>query len=75
MDISASREAWLFFDQLCVNPVEIIEMEHSKNRQLVRIVDLLGREIEFKKGVIMLYLYSDGSVEKVYSGNNVPVDE
>ena len=75
MDISASREAWLFFDQLCVNPVDIVEIEHNKGRQLVRIVDLLGREIEFQKGVIMLYQYSDGSIEKVYSGNTAPVDE
>ena len=72
MDISASREAWLFLDQLCANPVEISEQEYDKNRQLIRIVDLLGREVEFKKGSIQLYQYSDGSVEKVFSGTNGP---
>ena len=66
MDISASREAWLFFDQLCVNPLQMIEFEKDSNRQLLRIVDLLGREILYKNGTIMLYQYSDGSVEKKF---------
>ncbi|MDC3337478.1 dienelactone hydrolase family protein [Flavobacteriales bacterium] len=66
MDISASREAWLFFDQLCVNPLQMIEFEKDSNRQLLRIVDLLGREIPYKNGTIMLYQYSDGSVEKKF---------
>jgi polyhydroxybutyrate depolymerase len=64
MDISASREAWLFFEQLCANPVGIEESNHNNERELVRIVDLLGRETEFKKGVVLFYQYSDGSVEK-----------
>jgi len=67
MDISASREAWLFFDQLCVNPLQMIEFEKDSNRQLLRIVDLLGREIPYKNGTIMLYQYSDGSVEKKFA--------
>jgi len=64
MDISASREAWLFFEQLCVAPVDIEEYNSSNDRKLIRIVDLLGRATEFKKGVVLFYQYSDGSVEK-----------
>jgi len=64
MDISASREAWLFFDQLCVNPLDIIENGKESNREIVRIVDVMGREIDYENGVIMLFQYSDGSVEK-----------
>jgi polyhydroxybutyrate depolymerase len=64
MDISASREAWLFFEQLCVSPVGIEEYNSSPDRELIRIVDILGRETEFKKGVVLFYQYSDGSVEK-----------
>ena len=62
MDISASREAWLFFDQLCENSAVIHEIH--KDSQLLRITDLLGREAEFKKGAVLMYQYSDGSVEK-----------
>ena len=64
MDISASREAWLFFEQLCVAPVDIEEYNSSNDRKLIRIVDLLGRATEFKKGAVLFYQYSDGSVEK-----------
>ena len=64
MDISASREAWLFFEQLCVSPVDIEEYSPSNDRKLIRIVDLLGRATEFKKGTVLFYQYSDGSVER-----------
>ena len=64
MDVSASREAWLFFEQLCDNPVDIEEYNSNNNRKLIRIVDLLGRTTEFKKGAVLFYQYSDGSVEK-----------
>ncbi|MDG2226829.1 MAG: choice-of-anchor J domain-containing protein [Flavobacteriales bacterium] len=64
MDISASREAWLFFEQLCDNPVDIEEYNPDKDRKLIRIVDLLGRATEFKQGTVLFYQYSDGSVEK-----------
>lgn len=64
MDVSASREAWLFFQQLCSTPVGIEESISSPDRELMRIVDLLGRETQFKTGAMLLYQYSDGSVEK-----------
>jgi polyhydroxybutyrate depolymerase len=64
MDISASRQAWLFFEELCVNPVGIVEVNSNIERQLLRITDLIGRETEFEKGAILIYQYSDGSVEK-----------
>ena len=34
------------------------------NRKLIKIVDLLGREVEKRPGQILIYLYDDGSVEK-----------
>ena len=64
MDISASREAWLFFEQLCDTPVNIEKYNPSEDRKLIRIVDLLGRPTEFEKGAVLFYQYSDGSVEK-----------
>lgn len=35
--------------------------------QLVKIVDYLGRETEFKPNTPLIYIYSDGTTEKVFS--------
>ena len=64
MDISASREAWLFFEQLCTPITALEEIEGKKDRTLVRIVDVLGRTTQTKKGVVLIYQYSDGSYER-----------
>ncbi|MGK0390636.1 MAG: polyhydroxybutyrate depolymerase [Maribacter sp.] len=64
MDISASREVWNFFDQLCDSSVGLEELPVSTDRKLVRIVDLLGREVTEKENTVLLYQFSDGSVEK-----------
>jgi hypothetical protein len=34
------------------------------NKELVKVVDLLGRESEIIKNKVLLYIYSDGSVDK-----------
>ena len=64
MDISASREAWLFFEQLCGTSIGIEEHTSNEDRELIRIVDILGRETEIKNGIVLFYQYSDGTVEK-----------
>tara|TARA_B110000444_G_scaffold149787_1_gene140123 strand:- start:1135 stop:1680 length:546 start_codon:yes stop_codon:yes gene_type:complete len=67
MDISASREAWLFFEQLCVSSVGIDEYNIGNSRKLIRIVDALGREVAqniILKNQSLFYIYDDGSVEK-----------
>ena len=37
-----------------------------KKKELVKIVDILGRETSFKNNHILIYIYSDGSTEKKY---------
>ena len=65
MDIDASLEAWLFFEQLCTNIPEDIGNEiDSVDRRLVNVVDLLGRKSKPVAGELRLFIYSDGSVEK-----------
>ena len=65
MDIDASLEAWLFFEQLCTNIPEDIGNEiDSVDRRLVKVVDLLGRKSKPVFGELRLFIYSDGSVEK-----------
>jgi polyhydroxybutyrate depolymerase len=64
MDISASREAWLFFEQLCDNTVGLENIQPTTNRKLIRILDLSGREITARGNTVLIYQYDDGSVEK-----------
>lgn len=40
--------------------------QNTANRELVKIVDITGREVDFKSNTTLLYLYSDGSIEKVF---------
>ena len=35
-------------------------------KQLVKIVDVLGRETEFKTNTPLIYVYSDGTTEKIF---------
>ena len=37
-----------------------------ENKRLIKIVDLLGRETEFKTNTVLFYLFSDGTIEKKY---------
>ena len=38
--------------------------EHTTNKELFKVTDLLGRETKGKKNEPLLYLYDDGTVEK-----------
>mgnify|MGYP001590373999 CR=1 FL=1 len=40
--------------------------QQNVNKSLVRIVDMLGRETEYKPNTVLIYLYSDGTTEKVF---------
>jgi len=44
------------------------ELAPSGYRQLVRVTDVLGREVLPKPGILLLFQYSDGTVEKRISG-------
>ena len=36
------------------------------NRKLLKIVDIMGRETEFKRNEVLFYMYDDGSTEKKF---------
>ncbi|MFM2041103.1 MAG: hypothetical protein RLZZ493_1692 [Bacteroidota bacterium] len=46
-----------------------IEELSTKERKLIRIVDILGRETELKQNEILLKCYDDGTTEKVFIHN------
>jgi hypothetical protein len=41
------------------------ELSLSQQKSIVRIVDLMGRETEDKPNTLLIYIYSDGTTEKV----------
>tara|TARA_B110000444_G_C18834239_1_gene595008 strand:+ start:360 stop:2231 length:1872 start_codon:yes stop_codon:yes gene_type:complete len=66
MDINASREAWLFFDSLCAGTVDIETSITHDYKKIVKVTDLLGREIQSASNQIILNVFDDGSVEKKF---------
>ena len=44
----------------------IEELNPTANKQLVKITDLNGKETPFRKNTVLLFIYDDGTVERVY---------
>ena len=68
MDINSSEEIWLFFSQF-ISTSTHIESENyisNKKRALILRTDLLGRPINGVYNGIVIYIYSDGTVEKKF---------
>lgn len=42
---------------------------HVNTKKMIRITDLTGRETEFKHNTVLIYYYSDGSIEKIFTFN------
>ena len=68
-DIDSTELLWDFFSNVCEQPTTgaINPLSSSTfNRQLLRITDILGRTVneETLRGGLLLYVYSDGTVEK-----------
>jgi hypothetical protein len=38
----------------------------NNTKAVVKIIDLMGRVTEFKPNTVLIYVYSDGSTEKVF---------
>ena len=51
-------------NECSTSDVGIHELHSSRN--LVKIIDMIGREMDFKDNILLIYMYDDGSVEKVY---------
>ncbi|MBD3635701.1 MAG: hypothetical protein HUJ25_00005 [Crocinitomicaceae bacterium] len=65
--------SYYYIDDVCVSTdsltctefTSIGEEQSSSSKKLIKIVDLLGRESEVVPNKILIYIYSDGSTEKV----------
>jgi len=67
-DVSWSTANWTnidlqhYFSNNCPPPSAI--QEHTTNKELLKVTDLLGRETKGKKNEPLFYIYDDGTVEK-----------
>lgn len=43
----------------------------NSNRNLIKIIDFMGRETEFKPNTPLIYIYSDSSRERVFQSENI----
>ena len=74
-DVAWSTSNWMNIDTQssfntdCTNPCAVGLGELSQTpKELVKIVDLIGRETTFEPNtpLIYIYIYSDGTIEKVF---------
>ena len=72
-DVNYSTVNWIDIDSqtsfstdcnnACSNTSSITELNNTP-KQLIKIVDVLGRETPFKPNTPLLYIYNDGTVER-----------
>lgn len=64
-DIDATTLMWEFFENACAGGfTEVETLRPNAKKELVRVIDMLGREAPILPGALRIYLYSDGSSEK-----------
>ena len=60
-------DAQTSFSTSCANPCALGITDLSNTpKQLLKIVDLMGRETPYKPNTVLIYVYDDGSTEKVF---------
>ena len=68
MDINSSIEIWKFFSKYDINGLiessSYISDASTNYNRLVKIVDILGREVDVQINTPLYYIYNDGTVEK-----------
>jgi polyhydroxybutyrate depolymerase len=72
MDINATTEIWDFVSQFNINGLINCSstfqnnLTNSSERKLVKTIDVLGRESTNVLNNLILYIYDDGSIDKVF---------
>ena len=67
MDINSSEKIWEFFSLMMETETSTnLEKPQSKQRELLKIINLLGQETQEIKNTPLLFIYKDGSVEKKF---------
>jgi len=67
-DINASEKIWEFFNKYDINGLigtSTVINEITKDKRIVKITDILGRETNYKSNTPLFYIYDDHTVEKI----------
>ena len=59
----------LLTQTICGGTVSVEEINNTQEKELVKIIDILGREVTENTEGILFYIYEDGTVEKKYQKN------
>lgn len=51
---------------LVTDPTSSIHELSAGSKELIKVVDLMGREVEPQKNKVLIYIYSDGTTEKIF---------
>ena len=63
----ANIDANTSFSTSCANPCTLgIKELYYTPKELIKIVDLMGRETPFKPNTVLIYVYEDGTTERVF---------
>jgi len=65
-DIDSQTSFSIDCDDDCDDPTVGIN-ELTTTKSLIQILDMMGRETTFKPNTPLIYVYDDGSIEKVFS--------
>ena len=57
-----SIDPWQYFSKNCEGTTSI--EEHTTNKELLKVTDISGREVNKKRNTPLFYIYNDGTVEK-----------
>jgi len=67
-DINATEKIWEFFSKYDINGListsTAIEDNIIKNKHMIKIIDVLGRETNYKPNTPLFYIYDDGTADK-----------
>jgi hypothetical protein len=62
-DVIIEEEIWSFFSKMSLNNSTGL-YHNSKDRELIKVFDILGRKSIERKNAFLFYIYDDGTVEK-----------
>lgn len=65
-DIDAQASYSTNCNNACSSVVGVEELNTNVTKKLSKIIDLMGREIQYQKNTVMLYIHEDGSSERVF---------
>jgi len=63
-DFWASEEIWNFFSQVGTNTTGLNNQDNLAEKNLSKIINTLGQEIQFSLDNLLFYIYDNGTVEK-----------